>query len=362
MNPNSVDLTLLEAFPGEYHQELFTALYNSFDAINDFTFWPGIKNTEKLHKLSVNGTAKPHTGIFSHTAGDLQYTGQDLVVQPWQRDIKIVPSQYRPTFMAYNRGRGEGTNNQQIPFPEFTWRTIFGQLAAGINNKSIYHGVGAGAFAAYNAGSAYAVGNRIAFTKTNGEVSYYKCKAVTTAGQNPETHATKWELNDLQAIMVGYGAIIAAGITGGFINPLVTGVVDASDNAYQIQKDLYRSTAEEVQDSNEPVTIFQSRTDYWLLNDAFEDKVSKYTEKDNAGITYLAGTDRKCIIKPVTSMAGSRRLIAARKSNMIIGTDELSDFNSVNVVKGVYSLDAGISGVIGVGIKDLSELRVTDQA
>jgi hypothetical protein len=361
MNPNSVDLSLLEAFPGHYNEELFTALYNSFDAINDFTFWPGLKNTEKLTKFSVNSGAKPHTGIFAPATGDLQYTGQDITVQPWQRDIKIVPSLFRQSFMAYNRGKGEGADNLRVPFEEFVWRTIFGNLAAGINNKSIYFGVGAAAFAAYNPATAYAVGNKIAFTKANEEVSYYYCKVITTAGQTPETHPAKWENWDLQAIMVGYGAILAAGITAGKLNPFVTGVIDASDNAYQIQKDLFRQLTEPVQDSKELITIFQSRTDYWLLTDAFEDRVSKYTEKDASGITYLAGTDRKCIVKPVTSMAGSRRLIATRKSNMIIGTDELSDFNTVNVVKGVYHLDAGISGVIGVGIKDLSEMIVSDQ-
>jgi hypothetical protein len=361
MNANSVDLSLLEAFPGEYRQELFTSLYNKLNAIEDFTFWPGIKNTEKLTKLSINGTAKPYTGNFNPSANDLQFTGNNLVVQAFQRDLKIKPSDFRNTFMAYARGKGEGTDNQRIPFESFVWQTIFGVLAAGINNKSIYGGVGAAAYATYNPATIYAVGNRIAFTKANTEVGYYRCKTITAAGENPETTPLKWTDNSLEAIMIGYGAIIQAGITAGSLNPYATGVIAASDDMYQVQKNLFRQLAEPVQDSPELVTIFQSRNDYWLLTDAFERGVSKYTETDASGITYLSGTDRKCIVKPTTTMVNTRRLIATRKSNMLIGTDEVSDFNTVNIIKGVYSLDAGISGVIGVGIRDFSEMVVTDQ-
>ncbi len=363
MNPNSVDLSILQAFAGNYRQELFTALYNAFDAINDYTFWPGVKNTEKMTRLSVNGKAKPYTGDFNAINSDLKYTGLDLVVQPWQRDLRIKPSDFRNTFMAYNRGRGEASTNKKIPFDQFVWQTVFGQLAAGINNRSIYHGVGTAAFAAYNAGTVYTAGNKIAFTKLNGEVGYYRCNATTTAGQSPETTAAKWDDWSLEAIMVGYGAVIAALVTlgkaAGGLDPFVTGAIDASDDAYQIQKDLFRQLPIAAQQQG--ATIFQSHTDYWLLADKFEDRVSKYTETDN-GITFLSGTDKKCVIKPVTSMAGTRRLIATPKSNMIIATDELSDFNTINIVQGVYHLDAGISGVIGVQIKDPEQMVVSDQS
>jgi hypothetical protein len=361
MNDNAIDISLLAAYAGTYQQALFTQLYNSFDAVTDLMFWPGVKNTEKMTRLNVKKGAKPYTGNFKPKTGDLQYTGLDLVVQPWQRDLVIKPSDYRNSFMGANRGRGENPNNKNIPFDTFVWDTVIKALAAGINDNSVYFGVGTDAFAAYAAGTVYNPGDKIKFTESDGEVGYYKCITLTVAGQSPLTHPAKWEDWNNQALFVGFGKIIASLVTLGGVDgltPIVTGAIDAADDAYQIQKDLWRSLPVVAQ--RQGGVIFQSYQDYYFLTDSYEKGVSKYTEQID-GVTFLANTNRKCIIKPATWMTGSRRLIATLNDNMILATDELSDLNTIATEEHVYTLDAAMSGVMGVQIKDPRNMRVSDQ-
>lgn len=364
MNDNAVDISALAAFAGTYQQALFTTLYNNFDAVKDLMFWPGVKNTEKMTRLTINKGAKPYTGNFKPKIGDLQYTGLDLVVQPWQRDLMIKPSDYRNSFMAANRGAGENPNNKTIPFAQFTWDTVIKALAAGFNDRAVYFGVGAAAFAAYNPATVYHSGDKIAFTQSDGEVGYYHCNATTTAGQSPLITPAKWDDWNIEAIMTGFGAVVAALVTlgeaAGGLDPFTTGVIDSSADSYAIHKGLWRSLPIAVQ--NQGGVIFESYQDYYFLADSYESQITKYTEIDMiTGITYLANTNRKCMIKPATWMTGSRRLIATSSDNMILATDELSDFNTIATEEHVYTLDVAMSGVIGVQVKDPQKMVVSDQ-
>lgn len=356
----AVDISALAAYAGTYQQSLFSILYNSLDAIKDVTLWPGIKNTVKMTKLSINGGAKPFTGTFAPATGDLQYTGIDLTVQPWQRDMLLRPSDYRNSFMGINRGPGENPNNKTIPFAQYVWQEFVKSLAAGINDQSIYFGVGTTAFAAYNNGTVYHAGDKISFVKANGETGYFTANGTTTAGYSPTTHPELWVDSSLLALFPGFGAQIASLITAGSVTPIVTGAITGSSDAYLLFKEMWRSLPIPVR--NQGGIIYCSYADYDLLTDSYESQVTKYTEIDMlTGITYLATTQRKCEIKPCTWMTGSRRLIATRKENLIIGTDEISDLNDIATEEHVYTLDVAMSGVLGVVVRDPWMLRVSDQ-
>ena len=45
--------------------------------------------------------------------------------------------------------------------------------------------------------AAYAVGDKVYYTTTAGAGNYYVCAAVTTAGQTPDTHASKWTIQEV---------------------------------------------------------------------------------------------------------------------------------------------------------------------
>lgn len=356
MDPN---IALLAAYPGEYQQELISELYNSLnlerDGINVIT---GVKGKLNMHKLLVADGAKPYTGKFI-AKDDLTFVPRVLTVEKAQRDMEIEPEKFRTTFMAKKRGKGENANNQKIGFPEFMWNAALQSLGTEINLQTVYFGVGKAAFAAFAAGTAYSVGDLVNYTQ-GGEVRYFRCITATTAGQNPDTHAAKWAWAGARAIAIGLGKIIADEITAGNIVPVTTGAVTAS-NAYSKFIQVWRALPEPVKlGVSGKGIIYCSQTDYEYLTDDYENQISKNFETID-GITYLSKTDRKCQIKPVPWLSGSRRLIATVKDNLVAGTDELSDMNDIRSTPQMYTVNAGITFVIGFQIQDLEVLVVSDQ-
>jgi hypothetical protein len=350
-------LSALAAYSGQYEKKLMTRFLNGFDVNNPaLELYPTVKNKLNLTQIVVNKGAKPYTG--KHVAkDDIVYTPRILTVEDCQRDLTIDPKQYRPTFMAEMRGRGENANNMTIPFAQYVNEAIIKELNAEINNETLYHGVGKAAFTAFNGASTYSPGARITFTQDS-ELRYFKCVTATLAGESPSTHPAKWVWAGAEALTKGFGGIIADEITGGALNPVVTGTVTSS-NAYASFIAMFRALPLAVR--NQECVILCSYTDFDLLLDDYEDKVKKNFEESN-GITYLAKTDRKCIIAPWSAMSGSRRLIATAKKNFVVGTDEFSDMNTIKTKEEMYHLDMGMTWVMGMQIRDLGAMRVSNQA
>lgn len=350
-------LSALAAYSGQYEKKLMTRFLNGFDVNNPaLELYPTVKNKLNLTQIVVNKGAKPYTG--KHVAkDDIVYTPRILTVEDCQRDLTVDPKQYRPTFMAEMRGRGENANNMTIPFAQYVNEAIIKELNAELNNETLYHGVGKSGFSAYSAGATYSAGEKITYTQ-GGEVRYFECVSATTAGQNPDTHPAKWVWAGAKALTKGFGAIIADEITGGKLTPVTTGAVN-NTNAYAKFIQMYRALPLAVR--SQGAIILCSYTDYDHLLDDYEDKIKKNFEESN-GITYLAKTDRKCIIAPWSAMSGSRRLIATAPKNLVVGTDEFSDMNTIKTKEEMYTLDMGISWVMGMQIRDLGAMAVSDQA
>jgi hypothetical protein len=354
------DLSLLAAYPGEYSQDLISALYNALRLEQEgISIIPGVKNKINLHKMWVKKGAKPYTGSFVNKDGDVYLEPRVLSVEKVQRDLEINPDKYRPTFAAYLRGKGENANNLTIPFAQFMWEAVVKELATEINLETVYNGVGTAGFTAYAAGTAYTVGSLITYVQ-GGETRYFRCIIATSAGQNPDTNPNSWDWAGARAITKGFGKIIADEITAGKLVAVATGAV-TNVNAYSKFVQMYRSLPEAVKlGIAGQAIIYCSMTDYEYLTDDYETQVSKNFETVD-GITYLAKTDRRCQIKPVSWLSGSRRLIATVVGNLSAGTDEISDMNEIRTVQQVYSVQAGITFVIGFQINDLEVLKVSDQ-
>ncbi|MGY0037652.1 hypothetical protein [Pedobacter sp. NJ-S-72] len=203
------DLSALAAYAGTYQQSLFTRLYNGFDAAKDLTLWTGVKNKTNATKLVISGSPKQGTGVFRPKKGDIGYKPRVIEAFPWQRDLEITPSQYRESFMAAMRGSGENPNNKVIPFAGFLWNTVTDDLAESMNNRSVYFGVGTGAFSSYNPSTAYSPGIKVSFVGFDGGIDYYESKSLTTPGQSPLTNPELWIDRNAEAIMVGYGKLIS---------------------------------------------------------------------------------------------------------------------------------------------------------
>lgn len=351
------DLSLLAAYAGKFENALMHSYYNALSVDHPIVeLYPGVKNKVTLTKIVVGKGAKPYTGVHKAKL-DLTYKPRVLEVQDCQRDLSIEPKKYRNSFMAEMRGKGENAANKTIPFAQYVNEAILLELAAEINNETLYHGVGVAGFAAYAALTVYNPGDKITYTQ-DGELRYFECVTLTVAGQNPDTHAAKWMWAGAKALAIGFGKIIADEIVLGTLVPVATGVSDAN-NAYANFIKVWRGLDEEVRGIGGVIAC--SYTDYEYLLDDYENKIKKNFEEVD-GIIYLAKTDRKCIIAPWTAMSGSRRLIASARKNFIVGTDELNDINAINVDPQMYHLDMGITWVMGMQIRDLEAMSINDQA
>lgn len=357
---DTVDLSLLAAYPGEYRNALIAELYSALQLEQEgITIMPGVKNKLNLHKLLIEDGLKPYTGKFV-AKKDLSYKPRVLEVNKAQRDFEINPTEYLPTFMAAMRGRGENTENMTIPFAQFMWEQYVKKMGTEVNLNTVYHGKGQAAFAEWDDEATYAVGALVTFEQ-DGETRYFECVSATTAAQSPSTHKAKWKWAGAKALTKGFGKIIADEITGGGTTVVATGASTGA-NAYDKQMSVYRALPESVKmGQSGSVLLYQSMTDFEYLMDHYEDKVSKNFETIN-GITYLAKTEKKVGIKPVSWLSGSRRIIATVAGNLVAGTDQLSDMNVIKAIPQHYTLETSTSFMIGFQIQDLAVLKVNDQA
>ncbi len=355
----SPDLSALAAYVGKYEQKLFSKLFNEFDAISDLTFFQGIKKAVNMTKLRAGDGARPGSAQLQSSGTDLKYTGTVLAPVWGKRDITVIPSDYNETWMA--EVKSAGVNPKEIPFASYVWGQVMIELAAELNDKTIYFGFDKADAVAYNIANAYVVGNYVTFdTPSTGLNDYYKCIANAAAGDTPATDPLKWQMVNAEAICIGFGKRIADAVTAGDLTPIATGAITSSD-AYAQFIEMFRSLPVAYQKRG--ASIFGSFDSCNALADDFETKVGKYTERDEkTGEVFLSKTNRMCKIVPATWMGDSGRLIATPKANVIIGTDSASDFNKMETDVHLRAIDAGIDFSLGTIFRDFEAMRVSDVA
>jgi hypothetical protein len=349
-------LTGLSAYAGDYQQALLTQLYNKLEAeASGITVIKNLKSKLTLHRLTVAEGLKPFTGSFV-SKDDIAFEPRTLEVAKAQRDLTVNPSKYLATFMEKNRGKGENAGNMKIPFAEVMWPAVIDETSQELVQGTIYHGVGKAAFAAYNSATAYSVGALITYTQNN-EVRYFEAIASTSAGQNPDTHAAKWKWAGAKAVAKGFKGILDDEETAGTVVPVSTGAITSTD-AYAQFTSVWRKLPETVRQSGG--FVYCSQNSYESLLDDYENKVKKNFEETN-GIVYLAKTEKKAILRPVNWLSGSGRIIASQSGNFWMGTDESDDMNLIKTIEQMYTIDAGITFMIGMQIADPFALAMNDQ-
>jgi len=357
----SPDTTLISSYFGKVKAGLFSKLYNMLDIANDITVVPNVKNRLVLTKLLIRNGFEPYSGIFQPKGDDIGYQPQYLDVDQWQRDLIIDPRKYRLTYLSDFRPSGENTLNNVIPFQQYTYDKVLQALAADVNDKAAFFGVGSAAFATFNPASTYSAGAKIKFT-VGAKTQYFTALASTSAGESPSTAPAKWQDSNALAVTIGLGTRIKTARDASVIpaaNIASTGAITSSSDAYYQVKSVWRKLPDAVKAQGGmlymPISIKE------LLVDDFENKVGKYTEVDGSGRVFLSGTDKKAQIVPTTWQRGSQMVIATTKENLMMGTDLMSDMNIVNLIPDVYQIKMGISGVLGFNFQDPEILCINDQ-
>lgn len=362
MPTNNPVLTALAAYPGTYEKKLFSLLYNGLDAFNDVRVIPNLKSKLQMTKLRVNKSAKPYTGDFKASANDMEFLPRELAVERAQRDITIHPDNFRGTFMEGMMGAGSNPGNKKVPFAQYVWQEVIGQLAADVNDRVIWGGLDKTDFSAWDNATTYTAGDLVTFV-VDGETRYWRANASTLAAESPVTHPAKWDDVSLEAICEGFGSRLAKAITGNDITPIAIGTIDNSNvYAYAAFKELWRSLP--VAYRRNGATIYCSFTDAELLMDDLESQLTKFTRAEVTSTEGFAlpGTFGKGYVKPCTWMGETRRIMVSPKENLLIGTDRASDMNTIDTDVHIYTVDAAISFLLGTQVRDFGAMVINDQA
>jgi hypothetical protein len=258
-----------------------------------------------------------------------------------------------------------------MDFAPFVWDQVFKAMWREVNDEVAYFGIDRTGILAYAPASTYVAGNRVTFT-LNGVQEWFQATGAVAANQTPQTNPALWRNITARAVVPGIESYFSALIAGGFA-VTATGAVTNGATALAANLALFRSFTPAYKNSG--VIIHGSWTDYEFLTDGLATRtinVSSDTKEFlNMNLLPLPETGGRCFFKPATWLGTSRRLIAepiiiengnAYGANLVMGTDLLSDGNSINLIPDVYTLKAGITFDLGFQVQDPSALRLGNQA
>ena len=133
----------------------------------------------------------------------------------------------------------------------------------------------------------------------------------------------------------GFDTIAAAEITAGTIaagngNFLQLTEAITASNALDVLKTIWRGTADEIQES-ETVKMFLPYSIYNMYNDDYQSTVGAAPYNKEFKKTFLEGSDNRCELVPLASKKGSQLIQVTTKQNMIVGTGNGNDLETLNV-------------------------------
>ncbi|MGI4870426.1 MAG: hypothetical protein ACRYFX_04520 [Janthinobacterium lividum] len=301
------DITKLLGFAGTNQKPLITRLVNGLQVVQDCTLRPNIKSKTNVTKLLVDGDVKPYDGVRD-TIASVSYEPRTLEVFVGQYDVNIDTVKARETWMA--EVMKPGVNPADIPFESQTWQAVMDDFASKINDNTVWNG------------------RRDATKKT------------------------------ASALATGFGNIIKDEIQGLKLTPFVTGSM-LTDTVAKIEG-IYKS---------QPTKFRRLKQFAYCAYNVYDAYCEDYAAKFGTQPIYnqfqqlvIRHSEGNCILKPVTWMAGSERVIITPQSNMLVGSDLLSDGERILTNPKLYGLEAGILMPIGFQIEDLEKVAVNDHA
>jgi hypothetical protein len=369
----AVEVTAITAYADEHKRDLISTLVNGLDIANDITVIPNVKNRVALTKLRVGDGFRPYSSTHEPRAGSLVFSDRYLETLVGKRDLLIDYRDFKTKHLAWRTRPGNAANKtiQDMDFAAYVWDQVIKGLQREINDETSYFGFDRTGVIAYNGPSTYVAGNRVTFV-LNGVNEWFEATASVLANESPLTTPAKWRNVTARAVVPGIRSYIDAAIAASFAVTATGAVTDAA-TALSAFKTLFRSMP--VPYKNWGVIIHASVTDCEFLLDALATRTQNVSA-DTAmmlrqGMIPIPETNGKGFAKPATWLGTSRRLIAEPMemaggngygTNLVMGTDLLSDSNTIENIKQVYSIQSGIAFDLGFQIQDLDALRLGNQA
>ena len=160
----------------------------------------------------------------------------------------------------------------------------------------------------------------------------------------------------------GYDTITASEITGGGLTTTkknlynITTAITAQNAVTQL-KAMYRAASPELRMQDTVMFVSQDILD--MYNDHYETLHAATPYNERFEQTMLEGSNNRCVIVPLSSKAGSQYIHLTTKENMLIGCDQMSDMEYVEVARfSPFNLNFIMKMFFGVNFETLDSRRL----
>jgi hypothetical protein len=321
------DISAISGYAGKFYPQIIRRIFANLDIVKDVNLLRNVTAPRNLWGFNVTDGLRPlDINIEDTNKSNGSFTNRKITPEIVMRILKIIPEELRDTF--FSEVLSENAKDLPAEFAEYFWNEIGKSIAAEINNN-VYFGVSASTIADFNPAIVYTAGQRMKYKTTEG-MEYFQAAQTTIAGDTPISAPSKWTNINNKCLAQGFGTIIAKEITDGkFLNVTSTGAITQADALTQIDGAMWSGIPDEVKAAG--VTFLMSQATY-------DKRVKKLRALKEAGSSFtdsefenskreILDSEGKGIIKPVTWMRGSGRVIWTIDKNLVMGTNQLPGAN-----------------------------------
>lgn len=361
------DISAINNYGGMYFRNIMGSVYDGITLAENAYVYNNLTAPQKLWRYDATDGMRPlDTNVEDTGRSQGAFSVQSIEPRPFMKILKIIPEELRKTFLSEQLQ----VNAREYPggFAEYFWSEQAKRAAREINQNS-YFGIDPETVAAYNSGTAYAVGDKMKFDKGAGEgIEYWQCVTITSAGQTPVTHASKWLNINNRCLAKGWGTWIAEGIVDTSIVPITLGSLTISNAFDKIDTEFYQAIPEEIRDNVDKIEIlcsgatFEKRRQHLLTK--FPNSPEIMVKEGNTS-GKIWGSDGRDEVKKVSWMRNSNRLIANitvdGKKNLVMGVDRLPDMTAIGkTIDTLHGYKTVMKGILAYQIADRSKLFVSE--
>lgn len=350
----TVDIDAIRGYAAKNEKQLIAQALNSLSIFNDLTVDRNLLTEKYLNKMTVQKGVRALNTTIEKEKSKRVFTRRKITPRFGMKIINVIPEELRQTFFSEMLD----PNAKREPMAQWMWLQEFAKIASEIEDN--FYGA---SFhddpSEFDGAATYSVGDLAYFNDI-----IYRCISATSAGQSPLTHAAKWEDADNEVLFDGPGTLIANEITGANLSPVTTGSFDHL-SAYEAFKTQWDQIPE-VHKNKKPTA--------YVSYDVAQDLATNVNKEfgsgqgiGNADIEegksfLLKNTGGRLTVKPCIWMKDSRRIIMTEKKNMVVGTNQVSDFNKIGkLVEHLHGYRSIVKFMLTFQIADLETLYVNDQ-
>lgn len=307
----AVDVSGIPAFAHKFQKEILSQVYMKLEN-QGITVMENVDVAYRFPKFSVSPSLAPYSSTYTG-AGAAVLSDRELVVRDAKAEYSLDPYDFEATYLRQHR---RDANLATMPYENFFWQKIVEKIADEIVRYVIWY------------------------------------------GDTTDTNTIKaYRITD------GFKKIIAAAVTASTITPIVTGT-PTSSNAVAKAELMYTTAMSQYPglESADNLVLYMSHAQRRNYNINYRASLPYDPNNYSDGVkkTYLTISDGKCEIRGVDWLNGSNKYILTPESNLVFGTNKLSDLSTIKVVPKVWGMDTGIRFVMGLQIADLEVLFVND--